>query len=220
MATSTTRLGLRKPADTDVVSVTTDLANNYDAIDGALSGQVVSAFPGSPFIGKIVLRSDLSNQPYIWDGTAWRAIPVGRSDTSLPKQVRDATSISTTSTTYVVGSTLLSTTFNAPHSGSVYITLTAQVEGTSPSSGWASWELHLTNQAGAIVSGWAANDFQAVQMQDNFNVRASERTLVTGLTPITQLYYIQAMIRTSNSANACNVFDRKLLIEPVYGGAT
>lgn len=36
MATTTTNLGLRKPATTDLVNVTTDLSDNFDLIDAAL----------------------------------------------------------------------------------------------------------------------------------------------------------------------------------------
>jgi hypothetical protein len=60
MATTTTRLGLRKPAGSEFVSVTTDLDNNFDTLDAAVSTTyaATSTRPSTPFQGQAVYESD------------------------------------------------------------------------------------------------------------------------------------------------------------------
>jgi hypothetical protein len=71
MATTTTRLALRKPAGSDNVNVTTDISDSMDKIDTAATFENLSSFPGSPFTGKSVQRSDLAQQPYYYTGFSW-----------------------------------------------------------------------------------------------------------------------------------------------------
>lgn len=71
MATSTTRLALRKPAGADNVNVTTDISENMDKIDAAATFERLSSFPGTPFTGKTVQRSDLDDRPYYYNSTEW-----------------------------------------------------------------------------------------------------------------------------------------------------
>lgn len=71
MATTTTRLSLRKPANSDFVNVTTDISDSMDTIDAAIGFNRVAAFPGSPYTGKPVLRSDLSDNAFVYNGTVW-----------------------------------------------------------------------------------------------------------------------------------------------------
>jgi hypothetical protein len=220
MATTTTRLGLRKPQDTtpdDPVDVVADIDNNMDKLDSAASGEVVTAFPVSPFIGKIVIRSDLNSQAYIYDGTAWRAIVTGRSDTLLPRDVFDNTAFNSTSATYEAGTPELSTTFKAPLSGVVWVNLGVILRSTSTSSAWASFEIRLNNSGGSVVT--AASDDRAVNNQNNSYTSGGNRVSISGLTPITQTYFIRIMVKTSNAANAANIFSRRLVVEPYWGGA-
>lgn len=73
MATTTSRLGLRKPNNTtDVVNVTTDISNNMDLVDAAV-GYVVctsSTRPGSPYTGQPIYETD-TKLCYVWNGSAW-----------------------------------------------------------------------------------------------------------------------------------------------------
>lgn len=71
MATTTTKLSLRKPDTTDTVNVETDLNDNYDIIDTEMGTEVRTSFPASPYTGKLVMRSDLQNRIYSYNGTGW-----------------------------------------------------------------------------------------------------------------------------------------------------
>lgn len=71
MATFTTRLALRKPDTTDLVDVETDINDSMDAIDAAIGFNRLGAFPASPYTGKPVMRSDLSDHKFVWNGSAW-----------------------------------------------------------------------------------------------------------------------------------------------------
>lgn len=71
MATFTTKLGLRKPATTDFVNVTTDISDSMDIIDNAIGFHRQASFPGSPYTGRALLRSDLSDNAFVYNGTVW-----------------------------------------------------------------------------------------------------------------------------------------------------
>lgn len=60
MATTTTRMGLRKPGTSDTVNVTTDLDNNFDLLDaGASTTQATTTTrPSTPFQGQAVFETD------------------------------------------------------------------------------------------------------------------------------------------------------------------
>lgn len=51
MAVNTARLGLRKPAGSDIISVLTDLDNNYDIIDNAALIGIVNIFTANQAFG-------------------------------------------------------------------------------------------------------------------------------------------------------------------------
>lgn len=73
MATSTTRLGLRKPNNTtDTVNVVTDLNDNWDKLDAAVGAIVCTSTtrPGSPYTGELIFETD-TKKVACWDGTAW-----------------------------------------------------------------------------------------------------------------------------------------------------
>lgn len=88
MATFTTRLGIRKPETTDLVDVDTDINGSMDAIDAALGYQRLTAFPASPYTGKPVMRSDLSDHKFVWNGTIW--IPASGIPVFATTAARDA----------------------------------------------------------------------------------------------------------------------------------
>ena len=60
MATTTTRLALRKPAGADTVNVTTDLDDNYDKLDSVVGFTACTAAtrPSSPFQGQAIYETD------------------------------------------------------------------------------------------------------------------------------------------------------------------
>lgn len=72
MATTTTRLGIRKPAGSDLVSVATDINGSMDVLDSAVGYERLGAFPGAPYSGKPVMRTDLSDHKFVWNGTIWK----------------------------------------------------------------------------------------------------------------------------------------------------
>lgn len=75
MASTTTRLGLRKPAPSDAVDVTADLSNNMDALDAAVGIAVCTSTsrPSAPYPGQQIRETDTGLSWY-WDTTgtpAW-----------------------------------------------------------------------------------------------------------------------------------------------------
>ncbi len=74
MAGATTKFGLRKPAGTDLVNVTTDLDNNFDTIDAALGNKK---------------RFQKTTANYIVNGVAWVALDTPASDLVVKVAVGD-----------------------------------------------------------------------------------------------------------------------------------
>jgi len=72
MATSTTKLGLTKPAYTDVVDVA-DLNNNADKLDAAAGFTICTSGtrPASPWSGQVIYETD-TGLSLVWDGSAWQ----------------------------------------------------------------------------------------------------------------------------------------------------
>lgn len=63
MATFTTKLGLRKPAGTDLVTVTTDLNASMDLLDTAVDRICTSSTrPSTPFVGMKAFETDTTRQ--------------------------------------------------------------------------------------------------------------------------------------------------------------
>lgn len=73
MATTTTRLGLRKPASSDSVDVATDIDASYDKIDANVGRFICtsSTRPGSPYQGQLIYETD-TKDAYQWNGTSWK----------------------------------------------------------------------------------------------------------------------------------------------------
>jgi hypothetical protein len=74
VATSTTRLGLRKPDPTDTVSVSLDLNANADKLDAAIGATVCTsgARPGSPFQGQLIFETDTNRLLYYPGSLPWK----------------------------------------------------------------------------------------------------------------------------------------------------
>jgi hypothetical protein len=79
MATSTSKLGLTKPALTDNVDVTV-LNTNFDEIDTAAGFSIVTSAtrPASPWAGQIIYETDTESS-FVWDGSAWQGVGGGGS---------------------------------------------------------------------------------------------------------------------------------------------
>lgn len=211
MATTTTRLSLRKPATSDTVNVTTDISNNMDTLDTAAGFERRTDFPTSPFTGKAVMRSDQSDRCYVYDGTDWEEVLI-RSAIMAAQQDFDGTDVTTTSDTYVSLSPAVEITFVAPPSGAVFVTVTANLECVSPSSAFASWEIRETNSSGTIVHS-ATDDVKSVCQQADSLHQGSTRAMAGNLTA-GSTYYCRVMCRSTTS-NTASFFYRGLLIEPV-----
>lgn len=152
------------------------------------------------------------NTGEVWefDGAAWKFKEPGNQ--CPPMSAFNGTDVTTTNTSFIAGSPLVETTFLAPPSGSVYITVSSAPECDAPSSATCSFEVRVTNAAGAVVL--AAADDRGVGVQENNWAQASYRYLLTGLTPRVT-YYARTMHRSSNGANTATFFTRGILVEPV-----
>lgn len=76
MATTTTRLGLEKPAYADAADIAV-LNQNFDDIDAAVGLKVVTSTtrPATPWDGQLIFETD-TNQTLMWDSTAsaWKYV--------------------------------------------------------------------------------------------------------------------------------------------------
>jgi hypothetical protein len=90
MSTTTPRLGLLKSAPTEVADVIVSIDNAFDILDTSVGIQPVTAFPGSPFSGKMIQRTDLGDKPYYYQATAARFANIPF-DTFFAKKAVDQT---------------------------------------------------------------------------------------------------------------------------------
>lgn len=171
---------------------------------GALIFNPEDPTPGSVYLGKL----DASNNPY-W--APWYPIASERMESF---EVSNGTDQTTRSTSWVPGNPQVSSSFVAPPSGQVMVTVFAQLEAESPSSAACGFEIRNgPNASGSIFR--AANSSDAASSQDKYWTGSSRRVLVSGLVP-GQTYFIRTMHRTSNSSSTATIFFRSLLVEPVY----
>jgi hypothetical protein len=86
MATSTSKLALRKPATTDNVSVETDLNQNYDKIDAAMGTYTCTAATRPTtgnYTGRLIFETDTSRLLVRTSGNQWKTLS-GRTNISDP----------------------------------------------------------------------------------------------------------------------------------------
>lgn len=78
MATTTTRLLLRKPAPTDLVSVTTDINAAMDTLDSKIGYTICTSTtrPSTPFAGQPIFETD-TGRTLMWTGSIWQAVSFG-----------------------------------------------------------------------------------------------------------------------------------------------
>lgn len=209
MATTTTRLSLRKPDTTDTVNVETDLNDNYDTIDTEMGAQAVASNPSSPYTGKIIMRSDDDNRVYIYNGASWQEALIVE-NIMAAQQVVSASDVTTSSTSYTSLSPEVGITFVAPPSGKVYVTVSGALECSGFGTAFLSYEIRDDNVSGAVVIA-ADDDYQAIAQQEDKFSQGSARhmaSLTAGET-----YYCRLMSRATSGT--ASFFNRVLLIEPV-----
>jgi hypothetical protein len=77
MSTTTTRLGLYKPAadGSELVNVVTDLNNNMDSIDAKMGAFACTSGtrPGSPYNGQMIRETD-TGKLMLWDSASWKQV--------------------------------------------------------------------------------------------------------------------------------------------------
>ena len=99
MATTTTRLGLRKPDPDpltgDFVDAQADLNDNWDNIDGKIGLVVCTSGtrPGSPFTGMTIYETD-TDCVLFYDGTSWLRLYAEGQDTQWPEPINVTRSVS------------------------------------------------------------------------------------------------------------------------------
>ncbi|MGW6738668.1 hypothetical protein [Streptomyces sp. NPDC055013] len=73
MSTNTSRLALLKPDGSEDVNVTTQLNNNYDAIDLNMNFRVCtsSTRPSSPYVGQTIYETDTGNTYFRSNSSTW-----------------------------------------------------------------------------------------------------------------------------------------------------
>jgi len=168
----------------------------------------VGWFPIAPRIGQ-TQRWWGSGDTYLWNGSNW--ILLSRGQVALPAQVADATTVTPATTSYAVGSPVLSATLVASSSAAMFITIEAR--GSHPTTNQAafmSFEVRDTNSVGAIILG--ASDDRACIMSVPNNTSASYRYYLSGLNVLTT-YYVQTLQRSSDTTGAPIVI-RQLILEP------
>lgn len=156
-------------------------------------------------------RFKYQNTLEVWeyDGAVWKFVEPGSQ--CPPVSGFSETDQNTSSTTPQVGSPTVSATFIAPPSGKVYITSFGACECTAPSSAQLSFEVRVTDAAGAVILA-AGDDHGTGQQEDKWS-QASARHLITGLTPRVQ--YFTRTMHYSSSAVSSTFFRRGILVEPV-----
>lgn len=158
--------------------------------------------PAVPATPEIIWRSD-KGYFEVWNGTEWLPWLVDAWD---PIQVSNGSTVTSSSMTFVPGTPVLSTTFPAPPSGKIWVTITAQVEAETPSSGIVTFQIHNGSTSAGSVFLTAAQE-NGVAVQEDHYAQASTETLVEGLTP-GATYYIEARLRTTGAGDVTAFYRR------------
>jgi hypothetical protein len=142
-------------------------------------------------------------------------------NSNVPVEVDEQTLLgSQANTTFAAGSPVCGTTFVAPDSGKVFITVSGEIRGNA-SNAFArlGYEVRAGSVIGSGTVQTAAADNRSVVAGavatgvTDFRVGASRETLVTGLTP-GSTYNVRTMHKTNTGT--FNVYSRELLIKMVH----
>lgn len=148
MSTSTPRLALVKPDGAEAGSLGAgQLTSNYQKIDSAIGMSNGTAFPASPFTGKIFHRTDL-NQGYYYNGAGWT--PFGDA-TAVPPGIKqtlvNTSQIQTTTAEALIGST----TFFAINNKQHYLKISTFLEFIENVAGYG-WVVLRWAPGGAVIN--------------------------------------------------------------------
>lgn len=171
MSTVTPRLGLLKAAYTDPVDVVADINAAFDTLDTGASCQPVIAFPGSPYTGKTIQRTDLSDKPYFYQATAGRFANIPY-DTFIARKTADQilnNSGTLTADTELFIPNLLA---NATYLIRGYIIYTSVTTIPDFSGGF-------TQPAGAVIN-WTSDGVERTATTDSGNARFPNTTGIAG----------------------------------------
>ncbi|TDB90904.1 hypothetical protein E1264_03505 [Actinomadura sp. KC216] len=158
---------------------------------------------GTVFLGKL----DSNGQPF-W--SPWYPISSERIEV---KEAGSSATQQTTSTAWIAGSPQVSTTFEAPPSGQVFITVYAQLEAQGSSSAYCGFEIREENASGAVVVAPNVDDAAGQQME--YWSGSTRRKLISGLTP-GETYFVRTMHRSDRAGVQIIIIMRSILVEPVY----
>lgn len=165
MATFTSRLGLRKPATADQITVDIDLGDNMDTID-AVAGYAPctsSARPAVPFQGQCIYETDTGYIRF-WDGASWDLITSSGAVSSFTATARttnlDLSPTTTTSQAIMTLSNLNPGSYYAMDGFLLYNSSTAadiswQLAGATGNSFFATYGVatSVTTRSGSIDIG-------------------------------------------------------------------
>jgi hypothetical protein len=218
MATTTTRLVLRKPDPTpgtgDLVSALLDLNQNWDKVDASIGAVACTsgARPASPFNGQLARETDTGNI-ILWTGSAWTYIFWNQSPTVHLDDPTNITAIS--STTFEAGSPVCGVAFVAPPSGRAAVHWAARMESNTGNGVLVSVEVRTgsTIGSGTVLSDYDPQDSHSIEIGDlaNGNLQAANFRLITGLTPGAS-YNARTMQRVT--AGDADIFDRYIMVRP------
>lgn len=167
MSTTTPRLGLLKSAPTEVADVIVSIDNAFDILDTAVGVQPVTSFPGSPFSGKMIQRTDLGDKPYFYQATAARFANIPF-DTFFARKAADQTvnnSIVLVNDSDLVVANLLANATYVFRGYIIYSSTTATPD----------MRMAFTIPAGAAMN-WNPNGMDTTTTSDSGPVRMSSST--------------------------------------------
>jgi len=171
VSTTTPRLSLLKGDPTEVADVVVDINNAFDKLDSAAGLEPVTAFPGSPFSGKMIQRTDQGDKPYFYQATAGRFANIPF-DTFFVKKSADQTvnnSIAVVNDTDLVISGLLASATYIFRAYIIYTSTTATPE----------LKLGFTFPAGSTFS-WCPAGVGLNAVSDDFTIRMPATSNVGG----------------------------------------
>jgi hypothetical protein len=138
-----------------------------------------------------------------------------------PDAFASTTAVSTTSSTFGPGASVLGGTFVAPRSGKVFIEIAAMLyvsSGAGNQGAYIGVEIRSGNVigSGTVFASPVTTDCLGVGQDNDARVTATRRNLYTGLTP-GATYNVRALlaITPANGTVTANAFYRKITIDPV-----
>lgn len=219
-----TPAGLHAKVASDTVIGLVELATSVETITGSDTTRAVTPaglhakVASATAIGLVELAT---NAEAIAGTDTTRAVTPANLSSVLGgvQEDNEATSGNVTSTSYtptLSAGNNPEITFVAPASGKVLIHWSSyMVNGASGGFTYMSWEVRENNSAGAVVSGYDANDARAITNRGNSagsdDQECGKTRLIEGLTP-GNTYYVRGMYRVTT--NTGTYINRNIIIDP------